>query len=336
MNQAIEMSPRPAHHGHNGFRNPWPHSSPKGFGAVIKWMLTRSRQSSPSRHDVVPVAAHNAAAQRDTSDLAVTWIGHSTFLVQCDGLSILTDPIWSTRASPVKFAGPKRLVPPGMNFADLPAVDITVLSHDHYDHFDDSTIRRLVHRFPEMTWCVPLGVAPLVRKRGAVKVIEMDWWDEQEVAGVRIGCTPAQHFSGRYPWNRNANLWCGWTIAFSSRKVFFAGDTALHPEFADIARRFGPFDLSILPIGAYEPRWFMRSVHMTPEDTVAAFRELAAADSSGQSVMVGSHWGTFRLTDEPVMQPPELTRSTWSASGLSPDRLWILAHGETRTLSPDH
>jgi L-ascorbate metabolism protein UlaG (beta-lactamase superfamily) len=184
-----------------------------------------------------------------------------------------------------------------------------------------------------MRWCAPLGVAEFLKRRGASHVIELDWWEHAETLGLSLGCTPAQHFSGRYPWNRDATLWCGWTIAFSREKVFFAGDTALHPQFADIARRFGPFDMAILPIGAYEPRWFMRVVHMDPEDSVTAFQQLVSADPSHGCVMVGSHWGTFQLTDEPVAEPPRRTSDHWSSLGLEPDRLWIMKHGETRHVS---
>ena len=331
MNHAIEISSRPAHHREGGFRNPWPHSSPKGFGAVIKWMLTRSRSSSDSATSRSQSSTVSLSIPVRSTEPAISWIGHSSFLIQCDDINILTDPIWSDRASPVRFAGPRRLVQPGIGFDRLPQIDITLLSHDHYDHFDDATIRRLVERFPSMIWCAPLGVGELLSRRGAAHIIEMDWWNQREVAGLTIGCTPAQHFSGRYPWNRDTTLWCGWAVAFRSRKFFFAGDTALHPEFELIAERFGPFDVNILPIGAYEPRWFMRSVHMTPEDSVNAFQQLVKANRK-ESVMVGSHWGTFRLTDEPMLEPPDLTRSRWQAAGLPADRLWIMKHGETRSL----
>jgi len=147
-----------------------------------------------------------------------------------------------------------------------------------------------------------------------------------------FACTPAQHFSGRYPWNRNATLWCGWTLRIGGTAVFFAGDTGLHPEFGAIAQRFGPFDMSILPIGAYDPRWFMHPVHMAPEEAVAAFHAIDSVHPEHAGVMVGSHWGTFRLTDEPVDEPPILARRAWSTAKLPPENLWILAHGESRAI----
>jgi N-acyl-phosphatidylethanolamine-hydrolysing phospholipase D len=324
----------PLHHNPDGgFRNPWPRSAVHGFGGVVKWMLTRSRRDSPKTTVLAAIPTPQELPPDVSDALSVTWIGHSSFLVQFGGMNILTDPIWSNRASPVGFAGPKRLVPPGIALEALPRIDVTVLSHDHYDHLDDATIRRLITKFPEMTWLTPLGVGDFVRKRGATSVTELDWWDETVVESASFACTPAQHFSGRYPWNRNATLWCGWTIRIGETTVFFAGDTGLHPEWRAVTQRLGPFDMSILPIGAYDPRWFMHPVHMAPEEAVSAFQAIDAVYPDHSGVMVASHWGTFRLTDEPVDEPPILARDAWSAAKLPPGNLWILAHGETRTLS---
>ena len=317
------------------FRNPWPGSAPHGLGGLIKWVLTRSTRDasvSPALLARPAISASVRPPEMTADRLTVTWVGHSSFLLQCRGVNILTDPVWSDRASPVSFAGPRRLVPSAVSFEGLPPIDLTLISHDHYDHLDDTTIRRLVERFPGMKWFAPLGVGEFLRKRGASDITELDWWEERDSARVRIGCTPAQHFSGRYPWNRNATLWCGWTVGFDDdTRVFFAGDTGLHPEFDQISNRFGPFQIAILPIGAYEPRWFMQPVHMSPEDSVAAFQQLTER-TPGRCSMVGSHWGTFRLTDEPVMEPPQRTREAWSQAGLAPERLWVLSHGETRTI----
>lgn len=334
---ADDMKSVQSHHHATGFRNPWPGSTPHGIGGLLKWMMTRSGSAatpSPPEHSTLPGSVLSSKTPLDRSDnLAITWIGHSSFLLQCDGLNILTDPVWAARASPVSFIGPHRLVPPAIPFEQLPPIDITLVSHDHYDHLDDSTVRRLIDQFPSMKWLAPLRVGAFLRSRGARDVSELDWWERHEALGATIGCTPAQHFSGRYPWNRNATLWCGWTVTFENdMRLFFAGDTGLHPQFGEISTRFGPFDMAILPIGAYEPRWFMRPVHMSPEDSVTAFQHLTAGNARA-CVMVGSHWGTFRLTDEPVMEPPHLARQSWSHAGLPPDRLWILAHGDTRTLA---
>ncbi len=334
MKHANEMAPPSSHHQRSGFRNPWPNSTPHGFKGVVKWMLTRRRNARPAvpGENVPPRVSDIVNLPPRAKHLTATWFGHSSFLVQCDGINILTDPIWSPRASPVSFAGPSRLVRPPVRLADLPPIDITLISHDHYDHLDGATVSALAARFPRMHWLAPLGVGDFLRRRGAASITEMDWWDERVITGARIGCTPAQHFSGRYPWNRDSTLWCGWTVEFPGAKVFFAGDTALHPEFGRIAERFGPFDMAILPIGAYEPRWFMRTVHMTPEDSVTAFQDIIAVDSGRKCVMLASHWGTFKLTDEPIMEPPRLTHETWSSAGLPPEHLWILSHGETRSI----
>ena len=289
-------------------------------------------QSSRDRHRPACGFSQEAATEVDSDALTITWIGHSSFLIQSGGVNILTDPIWSERASPVSFAGPRRLVPPGMSFDDLPPIHATFVSHDHYDHLDDRTTRQLIQRFPSMHWLVPLGVGGFLSRRGASLVAELDWWDTLDLGMFSASCTPAQHFSGRYPWNRDDSLWCGWVIRFRGRSVFFAGDTAMHPEFRAIARRLGPFDAAILPIGAYEPRWFMQPVHMNPTDATGAYCDLTDV-STRTTVMVPSHWGTFRLTDEPVAEPPAEALRAWSDAGLSTDMLWLLAHGETRSLA---
>lgn len=327
MNRKDPDGDPPAHHcAEGGFRNPWPLPAQHGFGAALKWMLSRQRSHDESTPTVVRAAARVPAP--DGTDLAVTWIGHSTFLIQSSGISVLTDPMWSSRASPVQFAGPRRVVPPALAFDKLPEIDAVFISHDHYDHLDSRTIRRIVRRWPQASWFAPLGVKEFLTRRGAARVAELDWWQKTAVDGVSACCTPAMHFSGRYPWNRNATLWCGWVIGIGVHRVFFAGDTALHPDFGAIARSFGPFDAAILPIGAYEPRWFMRAVHMDPEESVAAYCQLVAAES-GECVFIPSHWGTFRLTDEPLEEPPQRLRKAWADTGLPDTRLFILQHGET-------
>jgi N-acyl-phosphatidylethanolamine-hydrolysing phospholipase D len=240
--------------------------------------------------------------------------------------------MWSARASPIPWAGPKRLARPGVPIDALPPIDLVLLSHNHYDHLDVPTVRSLASRHPGAQWVTPLGLSDFVRRHGVRVARELDWWEVTAVDSAVIGCTPAQHFSARGLGDRGDTLWCGWTVAVEGRKVYFAGDTAYHPEFGRIGAVFGPFDLALLPIGAYEPRWFMRSVHMNAEEAVQAFREVSAAQPghAARRVMVGGHWGTFRLTDEAVEEPPVRAREAWTAAGLPPDDLWVLAHGETR------
>jgi N-acyl-phosphatidylethanolamine-hydrolysing phospholipase D len=317
------------------FRNPWPGGKVKGPLGVLKWGMTRlvtrlPRDPPASSFPIVASAFAVPRAGRDT--LGVTWVGHSTLLVQAGGQNVLTDPIWSRRASPVQWAGPARIVPPGVPFDALPPIDIVLLSHNHYDHLDSPSVRRIADTWPEARWVIPMGLAPSVRRLGARHVTELEWWMDVKIDDVSIGCTPAQHFSQRGPGDRNRTLWCGWAIEGGGHRVYFAGDTGYHPEFGEIARAYGPFDVACLPVGAYEPRWFMRPIHMNPEDAVRAFADMLGAHPAFDAgVMVAMHWGTFKLTDEALDEPPERTRSAWRQAGLNEDRLWILAHGETRT-----
>src|SRR6202171_953186 len=325
----------PAHHRpEGGFRHPWPSSQMHGLLDFLKWSLIE-RQRNPRRPDPSPTvftrAAPSFVVPRAAPDLfTVTWIGHTSFLIQLGGLNVLTDPIWSERASPVQFAGPRRWVPPAVDFDALPPIDAVVLSHDHYDHLDSSTVSRLADRYPATRWYAPLGVGAFLRRRGARDVVECDWWNESTLGALHLTCLPAHHFSGRTLRNRNPPRWCGWALRAESHSLFFAGDTALHPDFGTIATRCGPFDVAILPIGAYEPRWFMGSVHMNPEDCMNAVDQLEAGQHGAKLVMVAAHWGTFKLTDEPMDEPPARMRERWRAARRNDQELWIMRHGETR------
>jgi L-ascorbate metabolism protein UlaG (beta-lactamase superfamily) len=216
---------------------------------------------------------------------------------------------------------------------DLPPIDIVLLSHNHYDHLDAHTVRAMARAHPHARWVVPLRLARLVQALGVRDVIELDWWSEAPVGEATVACTPARHFSARTPLDRNRTLWCGFAVSAPAGQFFYAGDTGSHPEFAEIGRRFGPFDVCALPIGAYEPRWFMRPVHLDPDEAVAAFRALHEhRGMSRDAVFVGVHWGTFRLTDEPILDPPRRAKEAWARAGLAPEKLWIMAHGETRVM----
>lgn len=313
-----------------GFRNPWVDQAVPGFGSLLKWMLvhrtTRPRPKDPDPSVFVRVAPSFVAPRAPAPQLTITWVGHASLLIQLHGRNILADPMWSERASPVQFAGPRRWVAPGIAFDDLPPLDVVLQSHNHYDHLDDRTVRSLTRHHPQALWVVPLGLESFVRGRGADTVVELDWWQEHTIDTLRIAATPAMHFSARGFGDRGDTLWCGFTLTANDRRVFFAGDTGYHPEFGAIGSRYGPFDVALLPIGAYEPRWFMRYLHMNPEEAVDAFRALDAR------VMVPIHWGTFKLTDEAMDEPPVRARAAWAAAGLAPDRYKQLAHGETLTL----
>jgi N-acyl-phosphatidylethanolamine-hydrolysing phospholipase D len=324
----------PSHHRPGGgFRNPWVSQAVPGFGGLLKWMLvhrtTRPRPKDPDPSVFTRVRSAFATPRATASHLSVTWVGHASLLIQLGGRNILTDPMWSERASPVQFAGPRRWVPPAVAFDALPPLDIVLQSHNHYDHLDDSTVRRLARSHPEAAWVLPLGLAAFVRKRGVRggAVVELDWWQEREVASLSVAATPAMHFSSRGFGDRGDSLWCGFALRTpNGRRVFFAGDTGFHPDFGAIGERYGPFDVALLPIGAYEPRWFMRYLHMNPEEAVAAFQSLNAR------AMVPIHWGTFKLTDEAMDEPPVRARAAWQAAGLPRDGYRQLAHGETLTL----
>jgi len=301
------------------------------FGNAMKWLLVH-RTTTPRPRDPDPSVFRRAQPsfripRASSSEITVTWVGHSTLLLQLGGLNILTDPMWSARASPFRFAGPRRWVAPGVEFRDLPPIDVILQSHNHYDHLDNRSVRALARAYPQASWFVPLGLESFVRRRGAKLARELDWWQTADVDQLHITCVPAQHFSGRTLVDRGETLWCGWTLATNDgRRVFFAGDTGYHPEFSRIAERCGPFELALLPIGAYEPRWFMRYLHMNPEEAVEAFRGL------GAQLMVPIHWGTFKLTDEAMDEPPVRARAAFAAANLPMERYRQLAHGETLTI----
>lgn len=316
------------------FLNPWSDAKPHGFADFLRWVVERRRmrkRPEPSLDPLLTVPSAFLTPRADPATLTATWIGHTTALLQLGGLNILTDPIWSDRASPLTFAGPRRVSPPGVAFDDLPIIDAIVISHNHYDHLDASTVKRLIARFPAAAWRVPLGVADFIRAKGAADVAECGWQDSTTIGALRVTCVPAQHFSGRSLLDRNRTLWCGWVLSSDRASVYFAGDTAFNPSFADIGNRYGPFDLALMPIGAYDPRWFMRSVHMDPEECVVAVKELSPA-ASATPVLLATHWGTFRLTDEPVAEPPHRMRRAWNDASLPPEKLWIALLGETRVI----
>jgi N-acyl-phosphatidylethanolamine-hydrolysing phospholipase D len=254
---------------------------------------------------------------------AVTWIGHASVLVRLDGVNVLADPMFSQRASPVRFAGPRRQVAPGVPLDALPPVAATVVSHDHYDHADLSTWRVLAARGTRFV--VPRGMGELVRGAGG-DAVELSWWESAELAGLRVHCVPAQHFSGRTLTDRNRRLWAGFVVERGGRRVYHAGDTGYFAGFAEIAQRLGPIDLAILPIGAYLPREIMARVHMDPEEAVQA-----ALDLDARAVM-GMHFGTFDLTDEPLDEPPARFLRAAAQRGLE-GRAFVLDVGETRRLA---
>jgi N-acyl-phosphatidylethanolamine-hydrolysing phospholipase D len=251
----------------------------------------------------------------------LTWLGHAGFFARMDGATFVTDPVYSERASPLAFAGPRRLVPPGVPFEALPTPDFALLSHDHYDHADLPTLRRLAAR--EVPFVVPSGVGDLVREAGGRVAAELAWWESAELAGVTVTCVPARHFSGRGLLDRNRRLWAGFVVAGATHRFYHAGDTALFDGFAEIGRRLGPIDLAALPIGAYEPRALMGPIHLNPEEAVRAALDL------GARAVVGMHFGTFDLSDEPLDEPPKRFLAEAARQGFA-DEAFVMAVGETR------
>src|SRR5262245_7758927 len=233
-----------AHHLKRGFRNPDPAYSYTMSGRAMR-LLSRTFEGWPERGTPPAVLPNDGAELRANGhNPTVSWIGHASFLVQLDGVNILTDPHWGDRASPVQFAGPRRLVPPGMRFEDLPPIHAVVISHDHYDHLDSATVSRLA-REHSPTFFVPLGLKPWLLDHGVRDVVELDWWESREFRGLRFTCTPAQHSSGRGLMDQNLTLWGGWAIASPTRRLYFAGDTGYWRGGKEIGERLGPFDLAM-------------------------------------------------------------------------------------------
>ncbi len=254
---------------------------------------------------------------------SVTWMGHAGVLVQMDHVTLLTDPIWSDTASPISWLGPRRFVPPPLPIAELPPIDAIVISHSHYDHLDLETLRALSARGTR--FLVPLRVGAILRAAGIGPVEELDWWESATVRDVVITCVPARHWSQRGLGDMNRTLWAGWVAKGPSRAFWFAGDTGYTRLFRDIGDRLGPFDLVALPIGAYDPPAMMQPVHMNPEEAVQAGVDV------GAQRLLGVHYGTFDLTDEPLGEPPRRFHAAAARRGIAATQIWTPAIGETRT-----
>lgn len=254
----------------------------------------------------------------------VTWVGHATLLVQMDHVTFLTDPIWSDTASPVSFAGPQRFVPPGIDMEALPPIDFVLISHNHFDHLDLATLEALAQRSPATRFLVPLANGALLRERGIENIDELDWGDVRSLHGVEVHCLPSQHWSRRGMFDERRALWASWAVVGPERRFYFAGDTGYFSGFAPIGEALGPFDVAALPIGAYQPVAMMKESHMDPEEALTAGLDLRARR------LLGMHFGTFDLSDEPLDEPPRRLRDAARAQAVDDDRVWILDVGETR------
>ena len=323
------MAERPWHHVAGGFRNP-PGSPVRGgdFGDWTTFFLRqfgRAREAVvPDGHVLPPDAVLDGLRRHAGSD-SVTWLGHASFLIRLDGRTILTDPFLSDHASPLPPFGPERFAPPGLTPIRLPPIDILLLSHNHYDHLDLPTIEALPAR-ERIQVLVPLRLGHYFTTRGFGHVRELDWHDEVEAAGIKVTGLPAIHFSKRTPFDRNETLWAGYAVQSTRKRIHFAGDTGYGPIFPELGRGSRPFDLSLVPIGAYEPRLLMQAVHVNPEEAVRLAREMHARR------VVGMHWGTIQLTDEPPFEPPERFRKAAHDAGYADDDVWVMRIGETRAI----
>jgi L-ascorbate metabolism protein UlaG (beta-lactamase superfamily) len=293
------------------------------FTAVPR-MLLEPRTPWPQRVDDPPFRPPSL----DGAGAIVTFIGHSTFLIQTTAGNILTDPMYSERAGPLNALGPRRVRQPAVRFDDLPAIATVLLSHNHYDHCDRPTLAMLAERFDPMV-VTPLGNGALLRSAGIRRVEELDWWQRARASAMPTTLTPAHHFSARTPLDRNRALWGGFVVDVGSARIYFAGDTAYASLFRDIRQRLGPIDLALLPIGAYEPRWFMRAVHMNPAEAVQAHLDLGAARS------IGMHFGTFQMTAEAIDEPARALDEALRASGLSAAEFQTLPFGGSLRLGDD-
>ncbi len=287
--------------------------NPTGANGQPVWMVPRlllaPRTRWPSRVPVEP----RQPPQLGPDDVVVTFVGHATFLIQVGATNLLIDPVYAERASPVSFAGPRRVRAPGVRFDDLPNVSLVLLSHNHYDHCDLRTLRSLDRRF-HLRVAAPIGNGQVLRSAGIQNVDEIDWWETAASAPFPITLTPAQHFSARGIFDRNRALWGGFLIEAAGRRILFAGDSGYGPHFREIAARLGPIDLALLPIGAYEPRWFMKDIHMNPAEAVQAHVDLAARQS------LAMHFGTFQLTPEAIDEPVRALANALRERGLSAEQ----------------
>ena len=318
------------HHTATGFRNNYPNGDERSLWDVLRWQWTREVPPPPSGGWQIPVMPADAAALRsnrsEPSKPTVTWVGHATVLLQIDGQNILTDPQLSERASPVSFLGPKRATEPALTLATLPHIDVVVISHNHYDHLDAPSVRGLAAQpGGSPLFVVGLGLKRWFENEGITRVVELDWWNTTRAGPLTVHFVPAHHWSTRTRFDRNQTLWGGFVVQGLHERVIYVGDTGYSADFRDIAQQFDGFDLAVMPIGGYEPRWFMRSSHIDPEEAVRIVLELKAHQA------VGVHWGTFLgLTNEPLDEPPKKLAEARRQLGVTESAFFTLKIGETR------
>jgi len=311
---------RPTHHLVKGFRNLDPSYDYTMVGRAVG-LLRRVVHDRPGRGaPPIPLANDGAALRANGTEPTVTWVGHATLLVQLDGVNILTDPIWSDHAGPFGV-GPKRLVPPGLRFEDLPPIHAVLISHDHYDHLDARTVQELA-RVHHPRFFVPLGLGVWLARHGVQDIVELDWWQRRAYRGLTFVATPAQHGSGRGLADQNLRLWSSWAVLGHQRRFFFAGDTGYSRALASIGTQLGPFDVAAIPIGGYSAFGARHPNHVSPEEGLQLFEDVRGR------LLVPMHWGTFALNLEPFREPPERLLAEAARRGLQ-ERVAVLSPGQS-------
>ena len=270
----------------------------KSFKELLEW----SRNSEDPVLSYLDISSEWQDIDLANADNYVIWIGHSTFLIKKNGFTILTDPIFSERASPFKRVGPKRLIPPALSLEDIPKIDIVTVSHNHYDHLDIDSLQRISKLHPDAVFLVPAGDLKLLKRKKIINTYEFEWWETFSINNISFTFTPVQHWSKRGLFDRNKSLWGGWYIQYPDYALYHAGDTGYSKDFKDTKNKLGSPKYAFIPIGAYDPEWFMASSHVNPEDALQIMIDLEAEHAFGM------HWGTFVLTDEDTLEPPQRLR----------------------------
>ena len=348
-----QYNPAEPHHTPDGFKNNYSGNVNKSQGDFFRWQYQRLKDGLPKPAqttltvppDVAFIQGNGKPASSSASSAvmqpASTWIDHATKLVQANGLNVLTDPVFSDRVSPVQSFSPKRAQPPGLSLEQLPTINAVVISHNHYDHLDKSSVLALANRVDSKhsttLFLVPLGVKALFDDLDIKNVKDLDWWDNVNVKGVDFNFSPVQHWSARGLGDRSQTLRGGWAVLGAQTHWYFSGDTGYIQDFADAQKRFadrqtlvmgGGFGIALIAVGACEPRWLMKEQHINPAEAVQVHQDLKAKRS------VGVHWGTFNLSDEPLDQPPKDLALALRERGLAPDTFTVMATGQTHTLPP--
>ena len=299
------------------FKNTNEEAAGKSFRDFLKWSFINKKP------ELVAIDSSDEWKELDSGSTDyMVWIGHATYLINKDNLTILTDPVFSKRASPVRFAGPKRLIPPAISIDKLPKIDVITVSHNHYDHLDLRSLKKIYKANPNAIFLVPKGDKRRLERRGIENVKEFLWWEEIDINGSKFTFTPVQHWSARGIADRNKSLWGGWFMELKTESIYHAGDTGYSDDFIETKKRLGSPSLSLIPVGAYAPRWFMKTNHVNPPEAIQVALDLESKRNFGM------HWGTFQLTDEEIMEPPELLKQSLNELGLSEEFFRVLQPGQ--------